>query len=138
MYKRGILLLTLALPVLAAPGITDKIRQQNLQVVQKAAEGLNETLPQQIDRYTRLIRLEPKGEKLIYIYELNVTGKSDAEVAAEGRKRMRKPVTEGICTSSKRFLQSGIDIVYRYESAKSHKPLFAFDVTQKDCHYRGE
>lgn len=138
MYKRGILLLTLALPLLSAPGITDKIRQQNLQVVQKAAEGLNETLPQQIDKYTRLIRLEPKGEKLIYIYELNVTGKSDAEVAAEGKKRMRKPVTKGICTSSKRFLQSGIGIVYRYESAKSHKPLFTFDVTKKDCHYRGE
>ena len=138
MYKRGMLLLTLALPALAAPGITDKIRQQNLQVVQKAAEGLNETLPRQIDKYTRLIRLEPKGEKLIHIYELNVTGKSDAEVAAEGRKRMRKPVTEGICSSSRRFLQSGIGIVYRYESAKSHNPLFTFDVTQKECRYRGE
>lgn len=116
-----------------AKSVEEKVKAQNMEVVKKAAEGLNETLPQKVDQYTRLVKLQPKEERLIYIYELNVTGKSDTELAKEGKARMTVPVSRGICTSSKRFLESGIAITYRYTSATSKKPLFDINVSKEDC-----
>ncbi|RUM66121.1 MAG: hypothetical protein DSZ05_04835 [Sulfurospirillum sp.] len=119
---------------LSADTIPDKVRLQNQNVVKKAAEGMNENLPQKVDPYTSLVKIEPKGERLIYIYELDVKGKSDDQLTKEGKVRMKAPVIRGICTSSRRFLDSGIDITYIYTSAKSKKKLFQFDVSKKDCH----
>jgi len=113
--------------------IEAKLKAQNINVVKKAAEGLNETLPQKVDKYTRLIKLKPDGEHLIYVYELNVTGKSDQELTKEGKDRMTTPVTHGICTSSKRFLDSGIAITYRYVSAVTQHKLFDINVSKEDC-----
>jgi hypothetical protein len=48
---------------------------------------------------------------------------------------MQKAVTDGICQSSKRFLQSDIMISYIYTSAKSKKKLFQFDVNKTKCDY---
>jgi len=124
-----------AFATLHADAIPDKIKQQNINVVQAAAKGLNETLPQKIDPYTSLVKLEPKGERLLYIYEINDPSMSDEEIIKKGKQKMQAPVIRGICSSSRRFLESGISISYLYTSAKSKKELFRFDVTKKDCNY---
>jgi hypothetical protein len=135
MFKKIILSVILLASGLHADAIPDKIKQQNINVVQAAAKGLNKTLPQKIDPYTSLVKLEPKGERLLYIYEINDPSMSDEEISKRGKEKMKAPVIRGICSSSKRFLESGIDITYLYKSAKSKKELFRFDVTKKDCHY---
>ncbi len=116
-----------------ADTISDKIKLQNINVVKAAAKGLSEKLPQKVDNYTSLVKVTSKGEKLIYTFEINDPKMSDKEISRKGQKKMKKPVTNGICNSSKRFLQSGIDISYIYKSAKTKKILFKFDITQKDC-----
>ncbi len=116
-----------------ADTIPDKIKLQNINVVKAAAKGLSEKLPQKVDNYTSLVKVTSKGEKLLYTFEINDPKMSDKEIAKKGEKKMKKPVTNGICNSSKRFLQSGIDISYIYKSAKTKKTLFKFDITQKDC-----
>ena len=70
---------------------------------------------------------------MLYTFEINATNKSDDEIMKEDKSRMKKAVTMGICNSSKKFLENGINISYIYASAKSKKELFRFDVTQKDC-----
>ena len=57
----------------------------------------------------------------------------EEEIAQKGVEKMKKPVIHGICTSSRRFLDSGITISYLYTGAKSKKELFHFDVKKEDC-----
>ncbi len=118
---------------LFADEMAEKIKEQNQEVVKMAAEELNKQLPQTIDKYTKLIAIQGKDESLLYTYEINTGSKSDEEVINEDKSRMQKAVTQGICNSSQRFLESGIDISYIYSSAVSKKALFQFDVSQKDC-----
>jgi len=44
----------------------DKMRMQNLNIVKKAVEGINKTLPQRVDRLTQLTHLDSNGTRLIY------------------------------------------------------------------------
>jgi hypothetical protein len=111
----------------------EQMLKQNRQIVKMASEGISETLPQRVDDYTTLVRVEGKGTTLIYVFEINTGAKSDEAVKEEGRERMKKVVTEGICRSSKRFLESKIDITYLYVSAASKNELFRFNVTEADC-----
>jgi len=121
---------------LCADEMAEKIRQQNMEVVRSAAESLSETLPKQVDRYTRLLRIEGKGERLVYTFEINAIPKTDAQIVAEGEARhMRENVTAGICSRSGRFIESGIGITYRYVSAASGKELFRFDVDKAACRF---
>jgi hypothetical protein len=117
----------------SADNMAQKIQKQNSQVVALAAKELSKTLPQKIDNYTKLIAIKGIAQTLHYTFEINST-KSDEMIRKEDRTRMQKAVTQGICNSSKKFLESGIDISYIYTSAKSHKELFRFDVNQKVCH----
>ncbi len=133
---KQILILTLLLAnTISADNLAEKIKIQNQNVVKMAAKGLSEKLPQKVDDYTTLVKMKAQGETLIYTYELNVTGKSDKELEEEGKQRMQKPVKNGICNSSKRFLDSGINISYIYISAVTKNELFRFDVEKKDCNY---
>ncbi len=133
---KQILILTLLLTnAVSADNLAEKIKIQNQNVVKMAAKGLSEKLPQKVDDYTTLVKMKAQGETLIYTYELNVTGKSDKELEEEGKQRMQKPVKNGICNSSKRFLDSGINISYIYISAVTKNELFRFDVEKKDCNY---
>jgi hypothetical protein len=118
---------------LFADDMAAKIKKQNIQIVQMAAKEISNQLPQKIDNYTELVKIEGKDESLLYTFEINTGSKSDEAVIKEDRSRMQKAVTHGICNSSARFLQSGIDISYIYKSAKSKKELFRFDVSKKDC-----
>jgi len=110
-----------------------EMHKQNRKIVQLAATEISKTLPQTIDKYTQLVKVEGEEATLLYTYEINTGAKSDKTVQKEDRTRMKRAVTYGICRSSKRFLDAQINISYLYISAKSKVELFRFDVTQKSC-----
>lgn len=121
--------------ILFADEISDKVYLQNQNVIKMAASDMSKQLPQKVDDYTQLVKIEAKEQTLVYVFEINTGAKSDEAIIKEDKSRMKRAVTTGICNSSKRFLQSGIDISYVYTSAVSKKVLFQFDVDQKDCKY---
>ena len=110
-----------------------QMQKQNKQIVQLAATEINKTLPQTVDKYTTLTKVEGKDTTMLYTYEINTGAKSDETVQKEDRSRMKEAVTYGICKSSKRFLDAQINISYLYISTKSKVELFRFDVSQSDC-----
>ena len=107
--------------------------KQNRHIVTLASKEISKTLPQKVDRYTTLLRVEGHDTTLLYVFEINTGAKSDESVMKEDRTRMKEAVTRGICQSSKRFLNAEISISYRYISAASQKTLFQFDVNKSDC-----
>ena len=117
----------------AIDDMAKKVKTHNQEIVQLAAKEIASQLPQKIDDFTQLVKLEGVGQTLLYTYEINTGSKSDDTVIKEDKSRMKKAVTQGICKSSERFLTSGIDISYIYASAKSKKELFRFDVSREDC-----
>jgi hypothetical protein len=119
--------------LLAEDNMAEKIKFQNNEVVKLAAQEISKQLPQKVDKYTNLVKIVGKDEVLLYTFEIDTGSKSDDTVIKEDKSRMKKAVTQGICTSSIRFLKSGINISYIYASAKSKKELFRFDVSMKDC-----
>ena len=112
---------------------TEQLKKQNKELVKLAATEINKTLPQTIDKYTTLTKVEGKETTILYTYEINTGSKSDETVQKEDQTRMKEAVTYGICQSSKRFLDAQINISYLYISAKSKVALFRFDVSQADC-----
>jgi len=112
---------------------TTEMIKQNRMIVKLASEELTKTLPQKIDNYTTLLRVEGQDTTLVYVFEINTGAKSDETVRNEDRTRMQKAVTSGICRSSKRFLDAEIDIAYLYKSAASKEKLFQFNVSKDDC-----
>jgi len=111
----------------------DAMVKQNKKIVKLASEEISKTLPQKVDQYTRLLKVEGKDTTMIYIFEINTGAKSDEAIKKEDRTRMQKAVTQGICRSSKRFLDAEINITYLYQSAASKKELFRFEVSKADC-----
>ena len=111
----------------------DKMKMQNLNIVKKAVEGINKTLPQRVDRLTQLIRLDSNGTKLIYTFEVDIKDKNISRVREDAKQNIAPRIKRGICKDSKRFLQAGIDIRYRYISRKSKKELLIVDVDEKSC-----
>ncbi len=111
----------------------DKMQKQKMQIVKLSSEEISKTLPQTVDKYTILTKVEGKDTMITYTFEINTGAKSDEAVKKEDRTRMQKAVTTGICQSSKRFIDAQINISYIYISAKSKAELFRFDVTQADC-----
>ena len=112
---------------------TEQLKKQNKELVKLAATEINKTLPQTIDTYTTLTKVEGKETTILYTYEINTGSKSDETVQKEDKSRMKEAVTYGICKGSKRFLDAQINISYLYISAKSKVELFRFDVSQSDC-----
>ena len=138
--NKSILLSTIIIgTLLSADGLqtqemsTSEMTKQNKIIVDLASKEISKTLPQKIDNFTTLQRVEGKDNKLVYIYEINTGSKSDETVKKEDKSRMKEAVTYGICRSSKRFLDAQIDIVYLYTSATSKDKLFEFVVKQEDC-----
>lgn len=112
-----------------------EMQKQNRHIVKLAAKELGRNLPQKVDNYTTLTQIEGKDVTLIYIFEINTGAKSDEAVRKEDRTRMLKAVTNGVCRSSKRFLDAHINISYIYRSAKSKEELFRFTIQREDCDY---
>jgi hypothetical protein len=102
-----------------------------------AAQSLSKELPKKVDNMTSLVKIDPKDEKLIYTFEINST-KSDDELIKKDKTKMKKRITSGVCSSSKRFLQSDISIQYIYQSAKSKKEIFSVDINKSVCDYPPE
>ena len=111
----------------------EEMQKQKREIVKLSSEEISSTLPQTVDKYTVLTKVEGKDTTITYTFEINTGAKSDEAVKKEDRTRMQKAVTMGICQSSKRFIEAQINISYIYISAKSKVELFRFDVTQADC-----
>ena len=111
-----------------------QLESQNKEITQLVAVELSKDLPKSIDKYTKFTKIIASGAKLIYTFEINTGSKSDKKVINEDKSRMKEAVTNGICLSSKRFMDAQITIVYEYISAKSKAKLFQFDVSQADCY----
>jgi len=113
--------------------LPDEMKKQNRHIVELASKEISKTLPQTIDKYTKLIKVDKKDTTLIYIYEINIGSKSDESVKKEDHSRMKKAVTIGVCRSSKNFLDANINITYIYKNAISKAELFKFEMTKKSC-----
>lgn len=110
-----------------------QLKIQNKEIIKLVVKELSKKLPQKIDDYTEFVSIKAEGLKLISRYEINIAPKSDESVIKEDKPRMEQFVKRGICQSSKRFLQSDIDIVYEYANSLSKKELFSFHIAAKDC-----
>jgi len=133
--KKLFLLLSLLFYTYSSADISKKMKSQNKEIIKLAVEAISKKLPQKVDNFTQLVTISSKGLNLIYTFEIFTGAKSDEFVAKDGKKRMEKNVKNGICQSSKRFLQADINISYIYLSKISKKILFRFDVTKSDCIY---
>jgi len=134
MRKFYLLILSLLFTAFADSGdMAEKIRIQNQNVVKAAAEELSKELPKRVDEYTELIGISADGQTLAYTFEINAAPKSDEAIIKEGAERMKRNVTAGVCATSRRFLQSGITISYRYISAATKRQLFRYDIEESDC-----
>jgi|FLOH01.1.fsa_nt_gi hypothetical protein len=110
-----------------------EMKSQNKIVAEMFVEEISKNLPQKIDKYTQFINITNKDTTLIYTFEINTGSKSDDAVRKEDRTRMHKAIQNGICKSSQKFLEAGINTSYVYISAISKAHLFQFDITQQDC-----
>jgi len=112
---------------------TTELIKQNRQIVKLASEEISKSLPQKVDNYTTMTKVEAKENTMVYIFEINTGAKSDEAVKNEDHSRMKKAVTQGICKTQQRFLDAQINISYLYKSATSKAVLFQFDVNKSDC-----
>jgi hypothetical protein len=110
----------------------DKMREQNLIVVQKAVEGMRQDLPQKVDNFTKLIAVDSNATQLIYTFEVATGAKSDATLRQEGAK-MAPRIQNGICHSAKRFMEADISLSYRYVSSATHAEVLRVDVDKSKC-----
>ena len=111
----------------------NEMKSQNKTIAKMIVKEISKNLPQKIDKYTQFVNITNKGTTLIYTFEINTGSKSDDAVRKEDRTRMHKAIQNGICKSSQKFLEAGINTSYIYISANSKANLFQFDITQKDC-----
>ena len=112
---------------------TKSMTEQNEEIAKLAADEMSKSLPQTIDKYTKLTAVQAQKSTLIYIFEIDTAPKSDEVVKKEDHSRMQNAVTQGVCRSSKRFLDAKIDIRYIYKSAHSKAELFTFNISQESC-----
>ncbi len=110
-----------------------EMQKQKREIVKLSSEEISKTLPQTVDKYTVLTKVEGKDSTMVYTFEINTGSKSDDAVRKEDRTRMQRAVTTGVCQASKRFLDAQISISYIYISAISKANLFQFDISKKDC-----
>ena len=110
-----------------------EMQKQNKKIAQMVAKEISSTLPQVVDKYTTLVSVKNDDVTLIYTFKINTGAKSDETVQKEDHSRMKEAVTTGICQSSRKFIEAGINTSYVYISAKTSAHLFQFDITQKEC-----
>jgi hypothetical protein len=111
----------------------NEMKSQNKTIAEMFVKEISKGLPQTIDKYTRFVDITNEDANLIYTFEINTGSKSDEAVKKEDRTRMSEAVRTGVCESSQKFLEAGINTSYIYISANSKARLFQFDITQKDC-----
>ncbi len=109
----------------------DKMREQNLNVVKKAVEGLRKTLPQRVDKYTKFVAIDNNSTRLIYTFEVDAGPKSNETLRKEGKK-MAKRIFDGICRSAKR-LEADISLTYRYINKADKTEILRVDADKNKC-----
>ena len=109
------------------------MKKQNEFIVNLAAQEMNKSTPQAIDKLTTLVQVRANKTTLEYIYEINIAPKTDKYVQKQNHSKMKNAIVQGTCSKSKRFLQADIDITYIYKSSLSKVELFRFNVNQKSC-----
>ncbi len=140
MFKK-LLILSMAFIALNANDLPTKsqdmsiedMRASNKQIASLAVAEMSKSLPQQIDKFTKLVKCEAKDSTIIYTHELSVPPKSDEELKKDGLSRMKDSLIYGTCEHSARFLQADITIRYIYTSASSKAELFRLDIDKKSC-----
>ncbi len=145
MYKKlffiSILLTTLIqsifannLPIKNQDVSPQQLQKQNKEITKLAAQAESKNLPQVVNKYTTIVSIEAVDTTMIYTFEINTGVKSDETIINEDHSKMKRIITEGICKSSKRFMDAQITKTYIYKSAISKKKLFQFDVNQAVCY----
>ncbi len=124
------------LPVKQQDVSPQQLQKQNKEITILVAKELSKDLPKNIDKYTKFTSIVANDATLTYTFEINTGSKSDKIVMKEDKKRMEEAVVNGVCRSSKRFMDAQITIIYVYKSAKSKTKLFQFDITQSKCFQR--
>ena len=109
------------------------MKKQNSKIAKLVSLEIAKTLPKKIDNYTTLSKVTNVDSTIVYTFEINTGSKSDKTIINEDRSRMKKAITEGVCQSSSKFLQAGINTSYIYINAITKAPLFRFDIEQKNC-----
>ncbi|TKI69607.1 hypothetical protein FCU45_05995 [Sulfurimonas crateris] len=109
------------------------MKKQNKEIAKLAAQELSKALPSRIDKYTELTSIKADDTTLVYIFEIDISPKSDESVKKNDHSRMKEAVTLGVCRNSKRFLDADISIQYIYNSAHSKSELFRFDINKEVC-----
>ncbi|MDD2448525.1 MAG: hypothetical protein PHS42_04440 [Sulfurimonas sp.] len=117
------------------PGVLPEkeMQAQNVIIAEMVVKETSKSLPQVVDKYTTLASVKNQGATLIYTFEINTGSKSDEAVRKEDRTRMKEAVTMGVCKTTYKFLQAGIDTSYVYISEKSKAKLFEFNISLEDC-----
>lgn len=110
-----------------------QMKLQNKNVIKHVVAEYSNKLPQEVDKFTTLREISSDDLTLIYSFDIKTGDKSDEAVKKEDGPRMETYIKDGICKSSRRFLESDIIIKYDYYSVKSKKELFSFRVEAKDC-----
>ena len=110
----------------------DKLREQNLIVVQKAVEGIRETLPQKVDKFTQFIAIDSNSTRLIYTFAVDAGPKTDEALRAKGKK-MAQRIFKGMCGSADRFIQADISLTYRYVNKATQTEILRVDADKKLC-----
>ncbi len=111
----------------------EQLQSQNVEIAKYVAIELSKDLPKVVDKYTKFTSIKSDKTTLIYTFEINTGSKSDEAVKKEDYKRMEKAVVNGVCSTSKRFLEAQIVIIYNYISEKSKAKLFQFEIDQNKC-----
>jgi hypothetical protein len=111
----------------------EELQKQKNQIATMVVKEISKTLPQKIDKYTTLVAIKNDASTLVYTFEINSGVKSDEAIIKEDYSRMHRAVTQGVCQSSSKFLEAGINTRYIYRSAKSKKKLFIFDINKAIC-----
>ncbi len=110
-----------------------EIQKKNHAIVKMVSRKLSMHLPQAVDQYTALVKVDGVNSTLIYTYEINTGNKSDQEVREKDKSHMKKAVISTICQYNKDFLDTGITIIYIYKNITTKRELFRFTVTQSEC-----
>jgi hypothetical protein len=110
-----------------------EMKKQNREIVRLAAIEFSKSVPQVVDKKTKLVEVKADDTTLVYLYEINIAPKSDEAVKKEDHTRMKESLTHGTCNSSKRFLDADISIRYVYKNELTKSELFKFDITKESC-----
>ncbi len=110
-----------------------EMKKQKNEITRLMAKELAKDLPKKVDNYTILKNITNKNSTLIYTFEINTGVKKDEIVIKEDYLRMKRAVTKGICSTSNKLLDAGINTTYIYKSASTKKTLFIFKIDKTKC-----